>query len=378
MRLLYLTRSHTGHDARWLRVLAGRGLQVGFLPLQAVDSTSFSREHPGVDLLASPMMRSNAGTTLLEAATARVGLQIRAWNPDVIVAGPLTDAGYLAMRIAPERTLLMSWAFDVLHEAIVDSAAADRVRVTLAAAHYVFADCEAVLAHCEALAGRRFRQACVVPWGLSEADKPEPHLGWRQRFGAEKSKVVLCPRGFSPVYRPEVVVASFAQAFARNESLRLWLAGSDGLQSPVEQMVNDLGLRGVVRFLGRLNQADLAGCFAEADVYLSCADSDGTSISLLQAMYAGLPCVVTDLPSNHEWLEPMGGWFAAAGRSEEFSRGLSEAADLSPAARAQIAASHRARVGQRADLAANLPRLLQTIETIAGRIPIHSRQPVAP
>ena len=49
MRLLYLTRSYTHHDARWLRVLAEQGLELGFLSLQRVEAGEFSRVHPSVD-----------------------------------------------------------------------------------------------------------------------------------------------------------------------------------------------------------------------------------------------------------------------------------------------------------------------------------------
>ena len=42
--------------------------------------------------------------------------------------------------------------------------------------------------------------------------------------------------------------------------------------------------------------------FRAADTYISCAQSDGTSVSLLEAMATGLPLIVTDIPSNREWV----------------------------------------------------------------------------
>ena len=42
--------------------------------------------------------------------------------------------------------------------------------------------------------------------------------------------------------------------------------------------------------------------FADTWCYVSGSQSDGTSISLLEAMSAGLLCVTSDFPSNNEWI----------------------------------------------------------------------------
>lgn len=364
MRLLYLTRTYTKHDARWLRVLVEHGLVVGFLPLQRIDGDTFTREHPEVKLLASPDLPAGATTSQLDEAGPAVRTSSEQWCPDTIVAGPLTDAGYVATRFLPEQALLMSWAFDVLYEPEAVPGAGDRLQRTLAAGQHLFADCHALVRQCEIIARRTFRQTCVFPWGLAAEDKPAPRTGWRQRLGDQKGKVVLYTRGFEPVHQPDVVIEAFRQASARDDSLRLWLAGDGSLRDRVETMVNAAGLRHVVRFLGRLDQSDLAGAFTESDIYVACSLSDGSSISLLQAMHAGLPCVVSDLPGNREWLES-GRWLVPTGKAGAFASALTECAALSADARAEIATVHRLRVKSRADLTANLPHLLQTLRHVA-------------
>jgi L-malate glycosyltransferase len=366
MRLLYLTRTYTRHDARWLRTLAEPGLVLGFLPLQAVDDTAFAREHPGVELLRSPSLPMGADTRELDGAEPAVRRACAEWQPDVILAGPLTDAGYLATRIQPERTVLMSWAFDVLHEPAVSRPAEERLGQALHRGRYLLADCQAIARECENLAGKQFEQVCVLPWGLSADDKPAPATGLRCELNDQSGKVVLYTRGFEPVHQPQTVIESFRRAYARDNALRLWLAGSGSLRECMGAMVDSAGLQGVVRFLGQLDQARLAGAMAEADAYLACSLSDGSSISLLQAMHAGLPCIAADLPGNREWLEPGGGWLVAAGEPDGFARAIGESVKLSLQARALMAAKNRTRVTLRADLEANLPRLRQFIEIVAS------------
>ena len=60
--------------------------------------------------------------------------------------------------------------------------------------------------------------------------------------------------------------------------------------------------------------------FRAADAYVSCAQSDGTSVSLLEAMATGLPAVATDIPSNREWVvDGQNGWLATDASAEEFA-----------------------------------------------------------
>ena len=40
-----------------------------------------------------------------------------------------------------------------------------------------------------------------------------------------------------------------------------------------------------------------------SDVYISASLSDGTSVSMLEAMACKLPVIVTDLPSSKEWIK---------------------------------------------------------------------------
>jgi hypothetical protein len=362
MRLLYFTRHYTGHDARWLRVLGAAGLQLAYLPLGRIDALTFRQAHPSVDLLASPELRPDAGTEALAAALPTVAGEWHRYAPEVVLAGPLTDAGYLAARIDPERTLMMSWAFDVLHEVQLSPQAVARLEFVLRCGAPLFADCAAIADRCDEIAGRPVPRGCTLPWGLTAEDRPAASHGWRARLGDTTAAVVLSVRGFDPVHSPLLLIDAFQRAHVEDPSLRLWVAGDGALHAETVARVAAAGLATRVRFLGHLDQAALAGCYAEADLYLAGSRSDGSSISLLQAMDAGLPCIVSDLPSNREWLGSEGGAYGHDVAS--FAAQLVTLARLAPAARAQLAVRNRAEVNSRADLAANLPRLLAALREV--------------
>ncbi len=49
---------------------------------------------------------------------------------------------------------------------------------------------------------------------------------------------------------------------------------------------------------------DLPAILNAADIAVSIPSSDGTAMSVLEAMACGVPLIVSDLPSNHEWITP--------------------------------------------------------------------------
>ena len=107
--------------------------------------------------------------------------------------------------------------------------------------------------------------------------------------------------------------------------------------------------------------------FRSADVYVSCAQSDGTSVSLLEAMATGLPVVVTDLPSNREWVDDgQSGWLAPANSAEQFANRFLRATRLNPDQRNLVALRNQRIVEERADWDRNFPRLLKMYELLTA------------
>lgn len=58
-----------------------------------------------------------------------------------------------------------------------------------------------------------------------------------------------------------------------------------------------------VRFNGPYSQEDLPRILSNSEIYISSAQSDGASVSLLESMSAGRICITRDFPSNREWIE---------------------------------------------------------------------------
>ena len=105
--------------------------------------------------------------------------------------------------------------------------------------------------------------------------------------------------------------------------------------------------------------------FKAADLYLSCAHSDGTSVSLLEAMAVGLPVVVTDRPGNREWVvSGKNGWMAPAGDADAFTRSLLLVANMELSQRERISHDNRKIAEARANWDDNFGLLLKAYDRI--------------
>jgi glycosyltransferase involved in cell wall biosynthesis len=97
----------------------------------------------------------------------------------------------------------------------------------------------------------------------------------------------------SPAKDQVTLVRAFALAKARVPDLRLWIVGGGPLRMELERMAQAIGLTGSVTFFGE--QADVAPFYAAADLFVLSSVTEGVPVSLLEAMSAGLPAIVTDV-----------------------------------------------------------------------------------
>jgi glycosyltransferase involved in cell wall biosynthesis len=88
--------------------------------------------------------------------------------------------------------------------------------------------------------------------------------------------------------------------------------GSQGVR--IRQILLNGGVLDRVTFGGQVSQTELPRWYHWADVYISPSHVDGSSVSLMEALACGLPCLVSDIPANQEWVtEGENGWLFSDG-----------------------------------------------------------------
>jgi glycosyltransferase involved in cell wall biosynthesis len=117
-----------------------------------------------------------------------------------------------------------------------------------------------------------------------------------------RERRILSCRLHKPLYRIDAIVRAFAQAAPLLPGWLLEVAAA-GEQTPaLHELAQSLGVADRVEFTGLLNTLELARAYRRSALFVSVPESDGTSVSLLEAMAAGCLPVLADLPANREWV----------------------------------------------------------------------------
>ena len=235
---------------------------------------------------------------------------------DIVQAGPLYDYGPKGVWYATEtgaKFVAMSWGYDVLEPR------SDRVlSMVLEDSHIALSDSNVVTERLKSLGARRVHQ---IPWGVDlEKFTPAPIESGAFFLATRK-------RGWEMVERA-IELAAPALDFACEFELHQHHAHDDMPRS-----------------------------YRGANFYICGSPSDGSSVSLLEAMACGLPVIVYDSPGNREWVTAENGWLCDS--VDSFAQAIIEAARMSPTERKRMGEANRAVVEQRADWHRNFEKLVE-------------------
>jgi glycosyltransferase involved in cell wall biosynthesis len=119
-----------------------------------------------------------------------------------------------------------------------------------------------------------------------------------------KEKIIYSNRLHEPLYQIDKIVQYFADFSETHPDWTLVVAGSGSETEKLKNLAKSLSLESKISFVGWQQKEENRAWYAKAAVYVSIPKSDGTSVSLLEAMSAGCLPVVADLPVSHEWIKP--------------------------------------------------------------------------
>jgi len=229
---------------------------------------------------------------------------IREVNPDVLHAHYLVEYGFFAATAGFHPLVISAWGSDVLVAARSSPLARLIARYTLRRADLVTSNNEHMTARLRAMGVPPERLATVV-FGTDAffLECQDASVNLRPADAAHPPTVISTRSLDSPLYNVDVVLRAFALLRARLPDAQLLVAGVGRLRPKLEALAQELGLSESVRFLGWLDDAALRDALARSHVYVSVPDSDATSVATLSAMAAGCFPVLSDLATQHEWVE---------------------------------------------------------------------------
>ncbi|WP_336366663.1 glycosyltransferase [Marinobacter sp. C2H3] len=121
----------------------------------------------------------------------------------------------------------------------------------------------------------------------------------RQALGIPEAALVFgTVSRLDPVKNQRMMLEAFAHLFHQRPEAWLLMVGDGPDRAMLESSTDELGIRGRVVFTGFITQP--AAHLNAMDVFLLSSHTEGTSMTLLEAMSLGLPSVVTGVGGNPE------------------------------------------------------------------------------
>jgi glycosyltransferase involved in cell wall biosynthesis len=154
------------------------------------------------------------------------------------------------------------------------------------------------------------------------ADPPIDRVAIRNEFGFGPQHTVI---GTASVLEPRKNIAQLLRAVrvlgSEFAGVRLLIVGSGPAEAELRAAAAALGVNGLVRFAGF--RADVPRVLNAFDLFALASHSEGLSRAVMEAMAAGLPCVVTDVGGNAEAVRHgETGFVVAPGAERAFIEGL--------------------------------------------------------
>jgi glycosyltransferase involved in cell wall biosynthesis len=268
----------------------------------------------------------------------------------------------------------MSWGYDLLQDAQRDAVWRWATRYTLSHSAMMIGDCDTIRKQA-ILFGMPEEHIVTFPWGIDLEHFAPPVQPGEDGRARSKPFTLLSARGWEPVYGVDIIVRAFILAIQRIPDLRLVMLGNGSQKPWVQKTFRQAGLLDPsgttdtiqeprVIFPGQIKYADLPRYYHSADLYVSASHSDGSSISLLEAMACGLPALVSDIPGNREWVRPgENGWLFPDGDADSLAQAILNAAAQHDRLPAMGEAACRT-AQERADWRQNFQRLLEAFKRV--------------
>ena len=192
-------------------------------------------------------------------------------------------------------------------------------------------------------------------------------LALRRRLGLDPTRrYIAAVARFHPVKDHATLLRAFALVAAARTDVDLLLAGDGALRADLTSLVERLGLAKRVRFLGV--RSDVPDLLQAVEVFTLTSLSEAASLTLLEAMAASLPVVVTDVGGNPEIVRHgKEGLLAPRGDAEKIAAALLNLLN-DPATAAAMGAAGRRRVEERYQLSQTIEAYWRLYQRLGRRM----------
>lgn len=360
VKILYFSLGYSTHDYRFLKSISEGGHEVFYIRLE---NNARQVEDRPVPPNVQQVLWAGGKSPFRWRDVLRLTLDFRRLTkeikPDLIHAGPIQTCAFIAVLSGFRPILTMSWGFDLMDDVHKSWWMECITNYVLRNSTYFTSDAN-ITRDKAIMYGMNPNNTIVFPWGVD-----------LQHFNMKTFKpsnlqtfTLFCNRSWEPRYGVDVLAKAYVKVAASRPEVCLILLNGGSQGAAIRQILQSGGVLDRVHFGGQVSQTDLPNWYHRADLYISPSHVDGSSVSLMEALACGLPCLVSDIPANKEWVsEGENGWLFEDGNADMLAEKILLAIKNRKSL-VKIGNASRITAEERADWKKNAMKLMQTYETI--------------
>lgn len=292
MKLCLIADATSVHTQRWAQYFAQQGDEVHLITYEppTLDYSDVSVHIIGSrfkDLYLSFIPRH-----------LKIYLLVKRLKPDLVHAHFISKFGFHAAFLGFSPVVMSAWGDDILIIPHWSRLLWYFTKISLKRANLIYAASEDIRNHICSMFDISDSKVKINTHGVDTS----LYHPFSQKIIEDKI-IVVSNRNFYPVYSLETLIQSIPLVLSENKNISFLVIGQGPEEKKLMDMVESLNLSSNIQFIGWVDSQRMSYYLNLADIYVSTAISDGTPVSMLEAMACGLPCIMTDVGGVHEWIE---------------------------------------------------------------------------
>ena len=316
--LVYGSISHSTHDRRFIKAFCERGWKVFYVRFdgesEPFDDDEFKNQVTLVEWFGTRVRVTEKNTSQAQDDFRK---QLNFIKPKLVVAGPIPNVGFVAAKVSQVPVVLMSWASDLLVDVQISPLAKLNAQWAISNSAGIIVDSDVIADLAQQLSSTKIN-VLSVPWGIVIHDFAVGPL--RRADGVFK---IVSVRSFEKIYDIETLIraTAYLRHLAPEFKFHLTIVGQGTQADELRALAESLAIEGLITWMTPVQEKELRSLYLSHDLYVSTSTSDGSSISMLQALSVGQCVLVTNIKSNQEWItDNQNGWIFEVGNFKHLAK----------------------------------------------------------
>ena len=320
MKVLYVTSNGGIHDYRFLKKMVDdyKVLLLHYASRELMDDI---KELKNLRIISKkPIIKSFP----LFSELLHFRKIYKKFRPDIVHTGYVWQVGILASVFNTHHHLSMPWGSDILFQPEKNFIIRKIVRKVMKQCDHIHCDAEYVKQKIREEYKIDEAKFSVFPRGVDlKQFTPLAKADCKNQLGIDTEKFVIhFNRHLEPVYGIDTLLEGYKIFASKKDDILLLMVSSGSLKNKTVKFIKDNKLDSKVKIIGKIPNTKIPFYLGASDIYISTSKSDGSSLSMLEAMAMGLGLVVTDVPAIKEWVTEENGIMVRRNNSLEVSSAL--------------------------------------------------------